>query len=148
MTQTTKALMDRHYGGPRVATLAIVGLPGCGKTTLADKLGAALGLAVVHTDMYRDASWEVQPTLCMGEVACTHDSLVVEGLTVCRMFKRGFEPDAVIYILGSDPARTPKGLRTQLENGLNLYAGRIITLPKWPSLETALWALGGGTDDE
>ncbi len=125
------------------AQLAIVGLPGCGKSTLSWKLGSALGLDVVHTDDMKGLPWSEQPDAVMSLVRA---QCIVEGFTVCRMFKRGFEPDCVLYVLGSDAARTPKGLRTQLERGLDLYAGRVITLPKWPSLETALWALG--TPDE
>lgn len=129
------------------AVLAIVGLPGCGKTTLALKLGTALGLPTVHTDVLKEQPWDVQPGAGMDLVR-EHPQLIIEGFTVCRMFKRGFEPDAVIYILGSDPKRTPRGLRTQLERGLDLYAGRVLTLPKWPSVETALWALGTNEDPE
>lgn len=121
------------------AQLAIVGLPGCGKTTLADKLGAHLGLRVLHTDDYRGLPWEEQADAC---VVALPGWGVVEGVTVCRLFKRGFEPDCVLWILGGDPARSPVGLRTQLENGLAVYGGRIVTLPEKPSLETALWALG------
>jgi hypothetical protein len=123
------------------AQLAIVGLPGSGKTTLALKLGRALGLPTVHTDLFADKPWDVQPGAAMD---LTHEApqLIIEGYTVCRMFKRGYEPDCVLYVLGCDEKRTPKGLRTQLERGLDLYAGRVITLPKWPSLDAALWALG------
>lgn len=129
------------------AQLAIVGLPGSGKTTLSIKLVNALNLTALHTDDYAWVSWAEQPDAAMAGIAeLLPDGGIVEGFTVCRMFKRGFEPDCVLYILGCDEKRTPKGLRTQLERGLDLYAGRVITLPKWPSLETALWALG--TPDE
>jgi adenylate kinase family enzyme len=132
------------------AVLAIVGLPGSGKSTLAKALGNALGVRTFHTDDFKDFPWNEQPEAVLEDLGLfmqANSAVIVEGFTVCRLFKRGFEPDCVIYILGSDPARTPKGLRTQLERGLDLYAGRVLTLPQHPTLETALWALGGDIED-
>lgn len=130
----------RVRGADVKAQLAIVGLPGSGKSTLALALGRALGIDVLPTDAWMNIPWAEQADAAV--LALPAHSCIVEGITVARMFKRGFEPDCVIYILGGDPARSKNSLRSLIENGLNLYSGRIITLPQWPSLETALWALG------
>lgn len=120
------------------AKLAIVGLPGCGKTTLATALGEALRLPVLHTDVFKESRWAEQADAAY-EASKLEPQLIVEGITVARMFKRGFAPDAVLWILGG---RDVTNMRTLIDAGLALHSGRVITLPQWPSLDAALWALG------
>jgi hypothetical protein len=124
------------------AVLAITGLPGAGKTTLADALGVALNLPVMHTDDYKDQPWAEQAPLCTARLLEAYPfSCIVEGLTVARMFRYGFRPHAVIHILGGrEPVSA--SLRSLVSNGMIAFNGRIVTLPKHPSVREALSALG------
>lgn len=124
------------------AQLAIVGLPGAGKTTLALKLRDVLGLWTIHTDAVKDRPWEEQPDLLMATIP---DRCIVEGITVARLFRRGFEPDCVVWMLGGDH-RATKSLQSLINRGLGEYSGRVIVVPKWADVRTVLWKLG--TPDE
>lgn len=124
------------------AVLAITGLPGSGKTTLADALGHVLDIHVFHTDYHIAASWDEQPDLCLKSARCLQSlvrPVVVEGLTVARMFRYGFNPDCLIVLSGGRPH---KSLPSLLENGIRSYRGRVIHLPQYPGVAAALRALG------
>jgi adenylate kinase family enzyme len=125
--------------------LAIVGLPGAGKTTLAKALGAHLGLPVLHSDEYNELPWEEQADAVLAAIPARG---IVEGVTVPRLFRRGFAPDAVVYILGGTAGSRTNSLRSGIDRGLREYGGRVITVPHRPALDTVLWALGQREDDE
>lgn len=121
-----------------MATLAIVGLPGSGKTTLAKSIGNALGIQVVHTDAFKNMPWSAQPDAAM--LALPKVSYILEGVTVARLFRRGFKPDCVVHIQGGNAVTSMAAL---IKRGLSEYRGRVVTLPSRPSLKAALLALGG-----
>jgi dephospho-CoA kinase len=76
--------------------IAIMGLPGSGKTTLA----ATMGLTpVVNTDEFRNLPWADAPAAVMLAIEARRPE-VVEGITVARLFRRGFKPRTVIHCLG------------------------------------------------
>lgn len=121
------------------AQLAIVGLPGTGKTTLADGLGTALGLDVLHTDEFKDFPWDTQADLALTSAPGFG---IIEGITVARLFRRGFKPDCVVRILGgSNPS-----MASLIKRGLDEYEGRVVVVPHRPKLDTVLWALGQGVE--
>lgn len=126
------------------AQLAVVGLPRTGKTVLSLALGDALDLPVLHTDDFRRLPWEEQADASMLAVPARG---IVEGITVARMFRRGFAPDAVLWIMGTTGAPSDKALRSLLARGVGEYedrGGRVLRLPMRPSVDAALWALGQG----
>jgi hypothetical protein len=123
------------------AQLAIVGLPRTGKTTLAVGLADALDLPVLHTDDFKDQPWEDQANAAMLAVPARG---LIEGVTVARMFRRGFRPDAVLWIMGTTGAPSDRSLRALLVRGMTEYDGRILRLPMRPTVDAALWALGQG----
>lgn len=127
---------------PTRAQLAIVGLPRTGKTTLALGLGDALDLPVLHTDDFRDMPWEDQADAAMLAVPARG---VVEGITVARMFRRGFDPDCVLWVMGATGAPSDRALRSLLARGVGEYedrGGRVLRLTMRPSVDAALWAIG------
>ncbi len=124
------------------AQLAIVGLPDVGKTTLANKLGPALGLPVLCTDVFMTLPWADQADAAMELV---RPRCIIEGITVARMFRRGFNPDCVLYVLGGDAHL--KAIASLVKRGLEEYSGRVVCLPWRPGLDTALALIGAGLDD-
>lgn len=123
------------------AQLAILGLPGSGKTTLALALGAVLELPVLHTDEFQSEPWEKAPDLVMARL---QPVCIVEGITVARLFRRGFKPDCVIRILGGAENKRRASLQSLIKRGLDEYEGRVVVLPNRPSVLTAMRALGSG----
>lgn len=127
------------------AQLAIVGLPQTGKTTLGNALAAHLGLGCCHTDQFMNVPWSEQADEAMKYMPVRG---IVEGITVARLFRRGFEPDCVVHLV-SDPSWVRTGSMASLvRRGLSEYRGRVITLPAKPKLTTALAALGGQAYDK
>lgn len=125
------------------AQLAIVGVPGCGKTTLAFKLATVFQLPVFGTDAFVDEPWDNQPALVLEAWSRWG---IIEGITVARLFRRGFKPDCVLWILGGDAGKQTASLRSLIDRGLSEYDGRVVTVPYRPKLDTVLWALGGGVE--
>lgn len=125
------------------AQLALIGLPGVGKTTLANELGKHLGLPVLHTDDFKELPWAEQADAAMAAAPVRG---IIEGVTVARMFRRGFHPDCVVHVTGGD---NPSMLTLTL-NGIVDYEracdsrgyGRVIYLPVFADLDTMLFMLG------
>lgn len=144
-TALARAWLDRNRYH---ATVAIVGLPGCGKTTLAAELGRRLCLPVLNTDKFRDSPWDMQADLAMLALP---EQGVVEGVTVSRMMRRGFHPDCLIHIAGGrEPINA--GLRTLITNGTVEYTnslhdlpGRVVLLTKYPNPDAAILSLNNAT---
>jgi hypothetical protein len=128
------------------AQLAIIGLPGTGKTTLADALGAALELPVLHTDDFAGLKWAVQADAAMEAIPARG---IVEGVTVARLFRRGFLPECVVYLAGGGRLASPQ-LLALMNNGLLDYdlalvrghCGRVLHVPELASADTVLWLMG------
>ncbi len=133
----------------RAAQLAIIGMPGTGKTTLADAMAEALNTDVAHTDMFKDLAWEDQAEASMDLLRGRHRPLILEGITVARMFRRGFLPDCVLHLAGRGTIESPQ-LLSLITNGLLDYdtalvrghVGRVIHCPERPALETVLFLMG------
>lgn len=125
--------------------IGITGLPGTGKTQVANTLSKYLDLEVQHTDAYKHMLWEEQPVAAMDKLlpAC-----IIEGVTVARMLKRGFNPDVLIYLVG--PGR---GVRSMpwLQTYVRLYeesaVGRVVRMSQLPTDLTLMNVMTRVTDD-
>lgn len=129
------------------AQLAIIGLPGTGKTTLARALGQALQLPVLHTDEYNGLAWKAQADAVLADVP---DRGIVEGVTVPRLFRRGFLPQCVVFLAGSGGRPASPQLLSLNTNGLLDYdlalsrghCGRVLHVPERADVDTVLWLMG------
>ena len=52
--------IDQQVDSPKLTLTLIAGLPGAGKTTLADNLGRELNWLVLHRDIIRDGLLELE----------------------------------------------------------------------------------------
>ena len=84
--------------------VAVTGYPGSGKTTFAK----ALGLWRISTDDYIN-NWEFleMPKKMIEHIemlaASDDEPIVIEGVLVARMLRKGWKPNTVIWIEGGDP---------------------------------------------
>lgn len=93
--------------------IAIVGRPGVGKTTLAEKIAKELGLSLVSSDTYiKTTDFEEVPDKIIEAIKdIPGDGVVVEGVQVSRMLKRGWKPDKVYIVDANTPIQQQhKGL--------------------------------------
>jgi dephospho-CoA kinase len=75
--------------------IAIVGGPRAGKTTLS----RLTDRPVIHTDDYRDRSWEAVPHAVIADVLDLQgDRFIVEGVQVARALRKGLEVDVVLVL--------------------------------------------------
>lgn len=70
--------------------IAITGAPKAGKTTYADRLANRLGVAVVHTDDYKDMEWSEQSAHA-ADVMAKPTTVLTEGTTVPRALRKMLE---------------------------------------------------------
>jgi adenylate kinase family enzyme len=94
---------------PSGLTVAILGLPKSGKTTLAESLSKLHGASVLHTDDYKHLPWKDAPDAILARYTADGPD-IIEGITVARMFRRGLRPKAVVYIAGGPPMPQMAGL--------------------------------------
>ncbi len=114
--------------------VAILGLPGSGKTTLANKLANALNLTVLHTDDFKSMPWSKAADAAMAAIA-NGTYGVVEGITVARLFRRGFEPSLVLVLAGGKPMPAMSSL---ISRGLREYRGVRLHLVGRPPVSEVL----------
>lgn len=111
--------------------IGVTGLPGTGKTFVAQQLKQYLGLEVFHTDRFKHLAWDEQPAANMD---CMEPECIIEGVTVARMLSRGFMPDLLIYLEG--PGRGIKSM-PWVEAKVRAYeragVGRVIRLNQLPT---------------
>ncbi len=67
--------------------IAIVGVPGSGKTTYATKLSVQYALPVMHTDDLRGDSWSLQGTHT-AQLLNQPGGWIIEGVTVARGLRK------------------------------------------------------------
>ncbi len=82
--------------------LAIIGLPGSGKSTFASKLGSILNIPVHHLDKHvfdgrkkRDR----EEFLAVKETLVSEDSWIIEGCSLSTLEMRFARADTIIYFL-------------------------------------------------
>jgi adenylate kinase family enzyme len=100
--------------------IAIVGLPRSGKTTLSELIAESVGLSVLHTDDFRKLPWDKAADAALAAIS-GHG--IVEGITVARLFRRGFKPDLVIHLTGG---RQLPSMESLIKRGLSEYTGTTI----------------------
>jgi len=79
--------------------VAVAGFPGAGKTYTADAWVAEAGATVVRTDDWTSLAWIAQPGAVLEALRnVSADVVIVEGVTVPRLLKRGWTPDLVVWV--------------------------------------------------
>lgn len=78
----------------------VIGMPRTGKTTLAKKLAAETGAALLHTDDYIDRPWAQIPQAILTAARKVDGNLIIEGCAAVRLLKRGMRPDRVVFCRG------------------------------------------------
>lgn len=72
--------------------VAVLGCGGAGKTTLANALGAALGLPVIHSDFYRPGWEEAHPELV------ARDEWVIDAMRLGTLDERLARADTAVFL--------------------------------------------------
>ncbi len=110
--------------------IAIMGLPGSGKTYLGNKLSLALGLDIIHTDVLKAIPWADQAD---GAMALLDGFTgIVEGVVVQRLFRRGLVP--VLTLVMPPPPVIPKnyaGIAAGLSRGIRECTGPLAHVSDW-----------------
>lgn len=96
-------MVFRQYevGVQKAVRIMIAGVPGTGKTTLANKMADLLCLPVVHTDDYLGQGHASAPGLIYRSVKDLGYNCIIEGTQVARMLRNTkdyfIEPSILIY---------------------------------------------------
>lgn len=84
----------------KLKRIAIIGLPGSGKSTFATKLGKILDIPVHHLDMHMfegKKKRDKQEFLLVKEALLKEDSWIIEGCSLSTLEMRFARADAIIY---------------------------------------------------
>lgn len=110
--------------------IAIVGLPGSGKTTLANRMGQDMELPVTHTDVLKELPWDEQAIAALQLLQGF--SGIVEGVTVQRLFRKGLVPTLTLVM--PNPPNIPKthaALISGLVRGIAECKGPLAHVRDW-----------------
>jgi adenylate kinase family enzyme len=101
--------------------IAIVGRPGVGKTTFANKLAIETGIPVLHTDDFiKHTKFEDVPKTVL-RILERMDKYIVEGVQVARML-REWSPEAIYIIEANTPVEARhKGLASLCHRRVEEY---------------------------
>lgn len=103
-------------------SVGITGYPGAGKTTLT-KRDRIKDKVIIHTDHFLDNPHEDIPGILLSELR-TKPKHVIEGTQVVRLFKRGYRPDIVFLVTGTE--RTDcKGIKTMIDRQMVNFKGPV-----------------------
>ena len=80
--------------------IAVVGYPGTGKTTYANKLAEERKYPILHTDDYLHLPHSSIPGELLADLSVLGKDVIIEGTHVTRLFAKGFTPDLVVYMCG------------------------------------------------
>ncbi len=96
MFRTTKIFMEKE----KLKRIAIIGLPGSGKSTFAKKLGKMLRIAVHHLDKHMfdgGVKRDKQEFLSIKERLVNEESWIIEGCAISTLEMRFARADTIIY---------------------------------------------------
>jgi len=111
-----------------VNTIGVIGFPGAGKTTLAERI--AEGRPISHTDDFLKLySHDDRPEVIMARLAEWSDGYVVEGNEVTRLITRGLRLDLVILVLGSTRNdKAVRGLQGRVKKFMAEHKGHVYAI--------------------
>ena len=115
--------------------IAVVGYPGTGKTTYADKLAIEKQYPIIHADDYLHLPHSLIPAELLHDLEGMKD-VVIEGTHVTRLFAKGFTPDLLVYMYGGTDNICPS-IEKMIDNDMSRY-GVYFTMDcvDWRSHET------------
>jgi adenylate kinase family enzyme len=99
--------------------VAVIGCGGAGKTVLARRIGAVLGVPVIHADLHRHRWEDLHPTFIAA------DAWVIDAMRLATLDARVARADAVVF-LDRHPLRCLFGVlrrRWRYRGGLHAAVG-------------------------
>jgi adenylate kinase family enzyme len=84
----------------KLKRIAVIGLPGSGKSTFASKLGRMLNIPVHHLDRHMFDGWkkrDKQKFLAVKEALVNEESWIIEGCSLSTLEMRFARADTLIY---------------------------------------------------
>jgi len=101
--------------------IGITGYPGSGKTSLSKYIKDR---EVIHTDAFLNNPHEKIPEILLNYMKHSN-KYCIEGTQVTRLLSRGWEPDVLILVYGSERTDT-KGINKMIDNDLADYKGKVV----------------------